>query len=95
MSRETTSSVRRKQKFLTVREVIKLLEAMPDKEMAMMIDCPYCGGSFYEVEVSEAELGKHCGPQEAIAKAKEKIGAELLGENMGHVKSWEVQEDFV
>ena len=43
MSRETTSSVRRKQKFLTVREVIKLLEAMPDKEMAMMIDCPYCG----------------------------------------------------
>ena len=32
----------------------------------------FTDGSFYEVEVSEAELGKHCGPQEAIAKAKEK-----------------------
>jgi hypothetical protein len=44
MTREAASSVRTKRKrFLTVREVIKLLEAMPDKEMTMMIDCPYCG----------------------------------------------------
>ena len=28
---------------LTVREMIKLLEALPDKEMTMMVDCPYCG----------------------------------------------------
>jgi len=27
----------------TVKQVIKLLEAMPDKQMKIMIDCPYCG----------------------------------------------------
>lgn len=28
---------------MTVKEAIKLLQAMPDKEMKLMIDCPYCG----------------------------------------------------
>ena len=30
-------------KPLTVKQVIKLLEALPDKEMALMVDCPSCG----------------------------------------------------
>jgi hypothetical protein len=28
---------------MTVKQAIKMLEAMPDKEMKVMIDCPYCG----------------------------------------------------
>lgn len=32
-----------KPKALTVREAIALLQAMPDKALKMMIDCPYCG----------------------------------------------------
>jgi hypothetical protein len=30
-------------KAMTVARVIKLLQAMPDKQMKVMIDCPYCG----------------------------------------------------
>ena len=26
-----------------VKEAIALLSKMPDKEMTMMVDCPYCG----------------------------------------------------
>jgi hypothetical protein len=28
---------------LTVKRAIELLQAMPDKEMKVLIDCPYCG----------------------------------------------------
>jgi hypothetical protein len=39
MSDET----RGRKRGMTVKEAIKLLEAMPDKELMLMIDCPYCG----------------------------------------------------
>ena len=61
----------------------------------MKVTAWFTDGSFYEVELSEKECGEHFGPQEAIAKAKEKLGATLLGEDMGHIKSWEVEEDFI
>lgn len=32
-----------KQPGMTVKQAIKMLEALPDKEMKVMIDCPYCG----------------------------------------------------
>jgi hypothetical protein len=35
--------VSEKKKAMTVKEAIKLLEAMPNKELAILIDCPYCG----------------------------------------------------
>lgn len=28
---------------MTVREAIELLSKMPDKEVAVFIDCPHCG----------------------------------------------------
>jgi hypothetical protein len=28
---------------MTVQDAIKLLSAMPDKTIAVLIDCPYCG----------------------------------------------------
>jgi hypothetical protein len=30
-------------KPMTVAQAIKILQAMPDKQMKLMIDCPYCG----------------------------------------------------
>ena len=41
--RERAMSEPRRKKGMTVKQGIKLLEAMPDKEMELMIDCPYCG----------------------------------------------------
>jgi hypothetical protein len=31
------------EEVVTVKEAIKLLERMPDKEVAVLVDCPYCG----------------------------------------------------
>jgi len=28
---------------VTVAEAIKILQEMPDKEIAILVDCPYCG----------------------------------------------------
>ena len=28
---------------MTVKEAIELLKKMPDKEVVILIDCPYCG----------------------------------------------------
>lgn len=28
---------------MTVKEAIELLSKMPDKEVAVLIDCPFCG----------------------------------------------------
>jgi hypothetical protein len=28
---------------MTVKEAIKLLSLMPDKDLVILIDCPYCG----------------------------------------------------
>lgn len=49
-------------------------------------------GSFYEVEIGDE---KELSPMQAIAKAKEKLGAELLGEDRGHIESWTVEDDFI
>jgi hypothetical protein len=43
----------RGQKPMTVKEAIKLLQAMPDKEMKLMIDCPYCGKGNQLVSITE------------------------------------------
>ena len=32
-----------KPKWITVEQAIKLLQAMPDKTLKVLIDCPYCG----------------------------------------------------
>jgi len=49
-------SAPRGKKVLTVKEVIKLLEAMPDKEMTLMIDCPYCGKGNQLASVGECVI---------------------------------------
>lgn len=61
----------------------------------MKVTAWFKDGSFYDVEVPDSELGEHCGPQEAIAKAKQKLAEKLLGEDLGHITRWEVQEDFI
>ena len=40
-------------KGMTVKQAIKLLEAMPDKELKLMIDCPYCGKGNQLATISE------------------------------------------
>jgi hypothetical protein len=38
---------------MTVQEAIDILTAMPDKAIALMIDCPYCGRGNQLAEISE------------------------------------------
>ncbi len=45
-----------KRKFLTVKEVIELLEAMPDKEIVLMVDCPFCGKGSQIASVAECVI---------------------------------------
>lgn len=40
-------------KGMTVKQVIKLLEALPNKEIKLTIDCPYCGRGNQLAEIGE------------------------------------------
>jgi hypothetical protein len=43
---------------MTVRRAIELLEAMPDKGLMLMIDCPYCGRGNQLAEIAECVVLK-------------------------------------
>ena len=36
-------NAKRKAKGLTVKQAIKMLQKLPDKELKLLIDCPFCG----------------------------------------------------
>jgi hypothetical protein len=37
-----------------VKEAIKFLQSLPDKEMLLMVDCPYCGRGAQLEKIFEA-----------------------------------------
>ncbi len=41
---------------MTVREAIKYLNALPDKELMLMVDCPYCGRGAQLAKIFEAVI---------------------------------------
>ena len=41
---------------MTVREAILFLSQLPDKEISMMIDCPYCGKGNQLAKMGEAVI---------------------------------------
>jgi hypothetical protein len=38
-----TKRARRKPKHMTVRDVIEVLQRVPNKDIKVLLDCPYCG----------------------------------------------------
>lgn len=41
---------------MTVKEAIKWLEKLPDKELELLIDCPFCGKGCQLAKMSEAVI---------------------------------------
>lgn len=43
---------------MTVKQAIKLLSAMPDKNLMLMVDCPYCGRGHQLAKIEECVVLK-------------------------------------
>ena len=43
---------------MTVQEAIDILQKFPDKEIVMMVDCPYCGKGNQLAAIDECVLLK-------------------------------------
>lgn len=41
---------------MTVKEAIKFLTKLPDKEICLMVDCPYCGKGSQLAKIYEAVI---------------------------------------
>jgi predicted nucleic acid-binding protein len=41
---------------MNVKEAIELLSKMPDKELVIMLDCPYCGKANELITVDEVAV---------------------------------------